>query len=98
MNVAKNALKALLKRPANALIASSSSLPLKLRRTNSSEFPPTLMKYFPYPAPKGLCVLRKSNNDVPRHEKYDFPLPQELLLDGYTVADWLNSGKDNFDR
>jgi SAM-dependent methyltransferase len=98
MSVAKNALKALLKLPANALIASSSSLPRKLSTTSSSEFPPTLMKYLPYPAPEGLYVLRKSNNDLPKNEKYDFPIPHdESLLHGYTVADWLTSGKENFD-
>lgn len=80
MSVAKNALKALLRRPAKALIARI----------------PTLMKYIPYPAPKGMYVLRKSNNDVPKYEKYDFPIPHESLLD-QRVANWLTSGKENVD-
>jgi SAM-dependent methyltransferase len=97
MSVAKNALKSLLKGPANALIASSSSLPRKLGRTSSSEFPPTLMKYLPYPATEGLYVLRKSNSYGRESENYDFPVPRESLLDGYTVEGWLNSGKENVD-
>jgi SAM-dependent methyltransferase len=83
---AKNALKALLKRPANALIASSSLV-----------INPKLIKYFPYPAPKGLYVLRKSNVSRGQYEKYDFPIPSESLLDGYTVENWLRSGKENVD-
>src|SRR5262249_42972216 len=90
MSVAKNALKALVaavlppmaigrlrRRPVKALIARI----------------PTLMKYIPYPAPKGMYVLRKSNNDVPKYEKYDFPIPHESLLDD----SWLTSGKKDVD-
>jgi hypothetical protein len=96
MSIAKNALKTLLKGPANALLATN-WLPKILAKTNASEFPPTLIKYFPYPALKGLYILRKSNVTNEQYENYDFPVPSESLLDGYTVEGWLNSGKANAD-
>jgi hypothetical protein len=97
MSLAKNAVKALLRRSTNALIASSSSLPIKLGRTSSSEFPPTLMKYLPYPAPERLYVLRKPNVNSEQPSKTDFPIPSESFLDGYKTNEWLSSGKENVD-
>jgi SAM-dependent methyltransferase len=87
MRVAKNALKALLKRAFLNTLA----------RTSASEFPPALIKYFPYPAPKGLYVLRKSNVNSGQYKNNTFPIPTGSLLDGYTVEEWLKSGKENVD-
>jgi ubiquinone/menaquinone biosynthesis C-methylase UbiE len=98
MNAVKNVLKSLLKGPANALIASSNSLPVKLGRTSPSEFPATVMKYLPYPAPDGLYVLRKQNSSDHKIANYDFSIPHESLQDGYSSTQaWLSSGKETVD-
>jgi SAM-dependent methyltransferase len=85
MSVVKSVLKSLLRRPANALIASSSRPPAKI------------MNYLPYPAPDGLYVLEKPSGKGQECENSSLPVPEQSFLDSYGVEDWLDSGKKNVD-
>lgn len=97
MSVVKTIFKSLLKHPANALIASSDSVPTKLWGTSPSVFPPTLMKYLPYPAPQGFYVLREAHAKNRQREKYDFPVPSEWEGNYGEPEVWLSSGREDVD-